>query len=96
MYYMKFTLKLTDYLDQYKINKDEDCLNCPVCYNEEITGDIEDDVTHIIGCYKDQEIELRLLDHMNKTGEFPEIDEFWVDGIIQSIELEIIECTSKI
>ena len=93
---MKFTLKLDDYLEQYRINKKKNSDHCPVCYEQEMTGNVEDDVTHIIGCYKDQEIELALLDHMNKTGEFPDIDEFFIDSIIQKIELEIIECTSKI
>lgn len=92
---VKFTLKLSDYLDQYQQNVDEDLCYCPVCYQQECTGNIEEDVAHIIDCYKNQAIELEILHHMDKTGDIPDIDELFVENINRSVEDEIYQISIK-
>lgn len=92
---VKFTLKLSDYLDQYQHNIEDDNNNCPVCYSEECIGDIEHDVSHILDCYKNQAIELELLHHMDKNGEVPDIDELFIETISNKIDNEIFECSAK-
>lgn len=89
----KFTLKLSDYLDQYQHNIKSDISNCPVCYSEECIGDIEHDVSHIIDCYKNQAIELELLFHMDKTGDVPDIDELFIENVSNKIDDEIYKCS---
>lgn len=92
---VKFTLKLSDYLDQYQHNMENESNNCPVCYSEECIGDINQDVAHILSCYKNQAIELELIHHMDKTGEVPDIDELFVETISRRIDDEIYQCSLK-
>ena len=86
---VKFTLKLSDYLDQYQYNMENDIDNCPVCYSCECTGNVEQDITHILDCYKNQAIELEILHHMDKTGDIPDIDELFVENVSRRIDEEI-------
>ena len=92
---VKFTLKLSDYLDQYQHNIQNDVDNCPVCYSAECTGNVEQDVAHILDCYKNQTIELEILHHMDKTGDVPDIDEMFIESISRRIDEEIDQVTIK-
>lgn len=93
---MRFTLKLTDYIDQYKQNLKDKVNNCPVCYMLEINGDTRSDVRHILECYKSQVIELTLISYFDSNGFYPELDDLFIDSISQRVEREILEVSSKL
>ena len=90
---MKFTLGLKDYIDQYKINNEKNVTNCPVCYEHVMTGSTAGDISHLVSCYKDQCIELEMIAHYDKTGQFPDIDDLWIIAITEKIENEIYKCS---
>ena len=93
---MQFTLKLNDYIDQYKQNLEDGSIHCPVCYEEIMEGNTTKDVTHLLQCYKIQVIELTLIRYFDNNGFYPEIDNMFVETINRDVENEIINISQQL
>lgn len=88
---MKFTLSLRDYMEQYLTNMDNDCMYCPVCYDECMCGDQRKDMEHMIECYKDDMIVRVLTEYHDKHGELPPIDEQFMNQLEQQVLQEMAQ-----
>lgn len=65
---MQFTLCLSDYVDQYSINQETGDTHCPVCYEQVMTADELQDVQHLLECYKDHRLMLRIRQYYRECG----------------------------
>lgn len=54
---MKFTLSLSDYVQQYKRNLKQQDTHCPVCYERVMSLTRHEDLDHILDCYQEQLVE---------------------------------------
>ena len=88
---MQFTLSLSDYIDQYLINLEQDSTHCPVCYEQVLEHNKIQDMEHIIECYKTQLLETFLRDYLIKHGEFPELTGELVSRLIEQVEREMLK-----
>ena len=86
---MKFTLKLPDYIEQYVTNREKDAPYCPICYEKCMSFNRETDISHILGCYKEQLLWERITSIVEETGEVPVIDENILTNIIEEMEDEL-------
>ena len=83
---MRFTLALNDYYDQAAKNLLNGNFTCPVCYEEELQGDLDHDAIHIKRCYMLQRIEIELEAYIKEHGKFPKSVR---DDIISKITTQV-------
>lgn len=88
---MKFTLNLTDYLEQYLTNDKNREPYCPVCYDKCMSFEHKSDIEHIIDCYKEQMIMDKMSKIIESTGKIPAIDAKFVHDINKMIEQEMMK-----
>lgn len=88
---MQFTLSLSDYIDQYLTNLEQDSTHCPVCYEQVLEHGKIQDMEHIIECYRTQLLERYLREHLAKHGEFPELTTDTVTQLMNQVEREMIK-----
>ncbi len=88
---MQFTLSLSDYIDQYLINLEQDSTHCPVCYEQILEHNKIQDMEHMIECYKTQLLEIYLRDHLIEHGEFPDLTRGVVVQLIEQVEQEMLK-----
>lgn len=86
---MKFTLSLTDYLEQYITNMDTGSKHCPVCYEQVLEHNKHKDIEHILECYKLQLLELHIMDTLKKTGDVPPLTDELIDNLDYQVSREI-------
>ena len=86
---MKFTLSLHDYIEQYLNNMDTKHRHCPICYEQHMNDIKADDMKSMLECYKEQIIEKKLHDHIKKHGELPEVDDNFVNSVVDQLEHEM-------
>ena len=86
---MRFTLRLSDYLEQYVINTNTLTDHCPICYDKILTFNKEIDIEHMVTCYKIQLLELQLQSHFEDHGEYPVLTESYIMELNDRIESEM-------
>jgi len=92
---MKFTLGLSDYMDQYTINESKEDPHCPVCYEQLLTFDLKSDVMHVITCYKESVLLDTIHEYHNKTGEYPALTGEFIDQVLSRVATELADyCVS--
>lgn len=87
---MKFTLSLHDYLDQYTLNKTQEHVHCPVCYESIMTFDLSSDVKHLFQCYKEELLLRRIVTHKKQHGCLPEIDVEYINKIDEEVTRQLL------
>ena len=88
---MRFTLTLSDYVDQYIANQDNDQMHCPVCYEQEMTGDKKKDILQLIECYKLQLVEQRLRLLYLEHGYIPKLTDQFMEQVMESVDQELLD-----
>ena len=68
---MRLTLNLHDYIDKYLDIKNADEIWCPVCYEEVMSDCRENNMRHMIDCYKTLKVETGLRAYKEKHGDYP-------------------------
>ena len=68
---MRLTLNLHDYIDKYLDIRSVDEIWCPVCYEDVMSDSKENNMRHVIDCYKTLKVETGLRAYKEKHGEFP-------------------------
>ena len=86
---MKFTLSLTDYIEQYVRNVEQDVKHCPVCYEQVLEHSKHKDIEHILDCYKLQLLELHIMDTLEKTGDVPPLTDELIDMLADQVSREV-------
>ena len=86
---MKFTLPLSDYIDQYTTNKSAGDNTCPVCYEQCLYLDIKPDMKHLVDCYKEDMLRNVIQQYRNKYGDTPSISHHFVDQVIKRVADEL-------
>lgn len=86
---MRFTLSIEDYLDQYVKNKETGDTHCPICYEQVMSDNKSNNITHLIECYKTQVLELELTKYYEEHGALPSSVGDYVDDIMIDIEHEL-------
>ena len=86
---MRFTLSLSDYIDQYISNVDSGSFCCPVCYDTVLEHNKATDLEHIVECYRAQLLELEMIDHFNVYGEYPELSPGLIVSLIEKVQREL-------
>ncbi len=92
---MRFTLCIEDYLEQYIHNRDHGIPYCPICYEQVMTDNKSNNMTHLLSCYKTQVLELRLTDYYTNHGELPASVGDYVDDVLIDIEQELLRYCYK-
>jgi hypothetical protein len=78
---MKFTLSLSDYIDQYQTNTADQQDHCPVCYERLLQHDVSVDLRHILKCYKEDLLLHVILQYRQQYNESPEVTSEFVDQV---------------
>lgn len=86
---MKFTLSLTDYIEQYVHNVEHDVKHCPVCYEQVLEHNKQKDIEHILDCYKLQLLEIHIMDTLEKTGDVPPLTDDLIDMLADRVSREV-------
>lgn len=77
---MRLTLNLHDYIDKYLDIRDINEIWCPVCYEDVMTDCKENNMRHMIDCYKTLKVEIGLRAYNEKHGDFPlDLEEFCLE-----------------
>ena len=86
---MRFTLSLSDYIDQYITNLSRDNYHCPVCYEESMEHNRTKDMEHLVECYRVQLLELRFQEYFNKHGDYPRMTAAMILEVVDSVQREM-------
>ena len=86
---MRFTLSLSDYIDQYITNYESGSHCCPVCYDDVLEHNRVTDLEHIVECYRAQLLELLLVEHYEREGEFPPLTSDMITSLIDKVHKEV-------
>jgi len=87
---MRLTLNLHDYIDKYLDIRAVDEVWCPICYEDVMSDGKENNMRHMIDCYKTLRVEIGLRAYKEKYGEFPgELKEF-SQNITDSVKDEMM------
>jgi hypothetical protein len=77
---MRLTLNLHDYIDKYLDIRTVDEIWCPICYEDVMSDSKENNMKHMIDCYKHLRVELALRSYKEKNGYFPkDLEDFSKD-----------------
>lgn len=88
---IRFNLTLSDYLEQYISDKQQHLTNCPICYQDELSGDRARDIPHIISCYKHQTLLEVMKKYYDKFEEYPELTDEFIGLVDVKVELEMLD-----
>ena len=86
---MRFTLSLSDYFDQYALNRSDKITNCPVCYDTCMTLQIEQDLRHLLMCYKEDLLLRTVTEYHLRYGDTPVVTPQFVDRVAERVAHEL-------
>ena len=87
----RFTLSLSDYLDQYSDNRSKQHNNCPICYDDVCTlTDCGEDLKHMLRCYREDLVVRTIALYEKKYGELPELTESFIDCVNMCVTQEMV------
>lgn len=93
---MKFTLSLSDYMDQYASNRSVKDNHCPICYECECNGEVAHDLKHVLDCYKEDVILNVIMEYQRKYGEPPAVTSQFVERVEKQVARELASyCESR-
>ncbi len=90
---MQFTLTFKDYIDQYMINMQNGDSHCPVCYEQLMVDSETVDMEHMVSCYKEQQLYLRIKEHYESGVD---ADTLTLDGLDRLVTMVTWECAQEI
>lgn len=90
---MQFTLCLSDYIDQYTANVSAGDKHCPVCYQQVMCDDDLADMTHLLRCYKDHRVTLKVRQFYRVHGTSSTVP---MDTLEQMARDERVRCAQEI
>lgn len=86
---MKFTLSLSDYIDQYTTNKSLKDNTCPICYEQCLYLDTKPDLKHVIDCYKEDMLLNVIQRYRIEHGDTPKLSHHFVDLVLKRVADEL-------
>jgi hypothetical protein len=86
---MKFTLSLSDYIDQYTTNKTHGDNTCPICYEQCLYLDTKPDLKHVIDCYKEDMLLNVIQQYRNQHGDTPKLSHDFIDIVLKRVADEL-------
>jgi hypothetical protein len=86
---MRFTLSLSDYIDQYTQNKTDSDTHCPICYDQCMSMDTKIDMKHMLNCYKEELMLRTIQQYVDEFGCFPELDDGFINKVLQLVTVEM-------
>lgn len=93
---MRFTLSLSDYIDQYTNNKFDQDNHCPICYEQCMTMDTQSDMKHMLLCYKEELMLRTIQQYVDEYGRFPELNEGFIERVLEHVTHEMARyCESR-
>lgn len=93
---MRFTLSLSDYMDQYVSNRSSKDDHCPICYERVCAGEINHDLKHVLECYKQDVILNVIVEYRRKYGEAPTVTSQFVERVEKQVARELASyCESR-
>jgi hypothetical protein len=66
-------------------------MHCPVCYEQEMTGDKKKDILQLIECYKLQLVEQRLRLLYLEHGYIPKLTDQFMEQVMESVDQELLD-----
>jgi hypothetical protein len=87
----RFTLSLSDYLEQYSSNRSDQNNHCPVCYEPTCTIEhVDQDLKHILRCYREDLVIRTIAEYELKYGELPSITQEFVARVNDRVTQEMV------
>jgi hypothetical protein len=86
---MRFTLSLSDYMDQYISNNTREDNHCPICYERVCGVDIGSDLKHMLDCYKEDVILNVIVEYQRRFGEAPAMTSQFVERVEKQVASEL-------
>lgn len=87
---MRLTLNLHDYIDKYLDIRSIGEVWCPICYQDIMSDSRENNMRHMIDCYKTLRVETGLREYKRAHGVFPTDLKNFSQSVADSVKEEMM------